>query len=111
MSHVTENDFKHKALCLLNCNVHRIESESFLLRYHVHFRCSPLVCVCLWNQMVDARMLIPQAKPEHLLWTLLWMFLYESIVVITARIGCSHTTFQKYRDSILYALSELDLVS
>ena len=111
MSYMSEEVFRREACVILGTDLMERDNESSLTTYHRHFGTSPRTCSILWNLMVDKESLERESRPKHLLWTLMWMYLYQSYTVLCLYIGCTHKTFQKHRNMIVKALNEIQIVS
>ena len=82
-----------------------------LRQFKAHFGVSPFIVCCLWNRLIEERMLSTTteqpASPRHLLWALLFLKLYTSEEVLSRICGTTAKTFRQRVWLMLIAISGL----
>jgi len=80
-------------------------------RFAAHFGCSVDMCMLIWRKLQRAETLPNMALPKHLLWTLAFLKLYGSEMVMAALCGCHEKTLRKWVWSFIEAIACLEIVS
>jgi hypothetical protein len=85
-------------------------AETFNDRWISHFNTEPEVCFELWTMIQDnpADGLEYDFQPEHLLWALLFLKLYNSYTVLSGMCDCHEDTYSDWVWRILQAIMYLE---
>jgi len=79
-------------------------------RFKAHFGVTPGRCEqiwCLLQHHPHAKILIRNARPIHLMWTLLFLKLYNSDTVLSGMAGCDEKTFRKWKWTFVNAIASM----
>jgi hypothetical protein len=87
-----------------------IRTPGSMRHFKAAFGVSPFMCSVMWNYMDDQENLPHRAQPKHLLWTLLFLKLYNSENVLCSLCECDEKTFRKWVWLMLPAIGSLDHV-
>ena len=79
-----------------------------LRRFKATFGVTPLLCSVLWNWMDDDQKLPEGASPIHLLWTLMFLKLYDTEDVLSLICRCDPKTHRKWVWLMLSAIASID---
>ena len=85
-----------------------IRTRGSMRHFKAVFGVSPLLCSVVWNYMDDDEKLPRRAQPKHLLWTLMFLKLYNSENVLSSMCGCEEKTFRKWVWLMLAAIGSLE---
>lgn len=92
-------------------NRHRRRSKKIeLRRFKAYFGCSPERCAQLWSlihQNKSAKRWVRGGSPQHLMWALLWLKLYNTEEVVSGMAGCDEKTFRKWYWRFVEAIAAL----
>jgi len=83
-------------------------------RYREHFGCSPYLCCLLWDLLHEQQLMTvlgATARPEHILWTLLFLKQYATEAPSAGCFGCNEQTYRKWIWRIVELISQKTLVS
>lgn len=87
------------------------EQHSFATEYRhfrAHFGIAPSTCALLWKAVSHNHYILPpKGQPEHLLWALLYLKLYDSDEVLADLVGVDVKTFCKWSWSFVLAIAKL----
>jgi len=76
--------------------------------FRAHFGVSPSTCALLWKAIVGNRYILPpKATPQHLLWALLYLKLYDTDEVLADLVGVDVKTFCKWSWDMVQAIAKL----
>ena len=64
--------------------------------FKAHFGLSPLVIAAVWNRLEDEALLPANGTPLHLLWTLLFLKLYNTAAVLSTMCGTTAKTYRQW---------------
>ena len=65
-------------------------------KFRHHFGCGAAVCLALWSMLVTTDLLPPDAALHHLLWTLMFMKIYNATAVCNMAGGIDRKTLDKW---------------
>ncbi len=77
-------------------------------KFRTFFGTSPMVCVAVWGMLVCRPL---KSRPEHMLWALMLLKLYNIESVNAALVGVSEKTFRKWAHIFIRLLSNLPVVN
>ena len=103
--------FCEEANLLWNIRVNTPHNTFRAFLYRAYFGLSSYTTAVAWNRLDDLGIIPQELLPKHLLWTLMWLKVYNTEPVMCNMIGTSDKTFCKYRDICLNCLSKLGYVS
>lgn len=86
-----------------------LKTDGFLRRYKALFGVSPFLVFKLWLRIKFCP--IPNAKPHHLLWALLFLRVYATEEVNVALAACDKKTYRKWCWIFVDLISKLPMVS
>ena len=90
------------------------QTKTNVRRFRSFFGTSPEICSDLWELLVMADQIPDYAKPEHLLWSLLFLKVYGTEASLTSMVDCpDEKTFRKWVKIFVTGISwlESDIVS
>jgi hypothetical protein len=100
---------------ILNQAVPSSKSAAFQTRWTSHFQVDPIVCAEAWRlmQITDVDGIVDNGRPEHLLWSLMFLTTYDSESVLARAMRVDEDTFRKWCWLYILKLSylEFDVVS
>jgi hypothetical protein len=101
--------------CEIGSQITRMENFDRGLEHHVrifraHFGVPPRRCARTWNLMLSKNLLPDKAQPKHLMWTFLFLFLYESENVLARMCQCDEKTLRKWTWVFITSIGCLDMV-
>ena len=96
-------DFRRELVRILTMNENLSENTLKEL-FRSHIGCSFEVCADAWNRMVARDSLPGDAKPKHLIWTLMYLKLYDTQRRSSVVLRSDADTIRKWRNIILRAL-------
>jgi hypothetical protein len=76
-------------------------------RFLATFGVAPVVCLTIWNLLVETGNLPPGSFEYHLLWGLMFLKLYCSESIHAALVGCDEKTFRKWSWAFVDGISFL----
>ena len=79
--------------------------------FKAHFGLSPLVVAAVWNKLHDEALLPDKSTPVHLIWTLLFLKLYNTAAVLSTMCGTTAKTYRQWVWKMMDALESLPVVS
>ena len=85
-------------------------------KFRSHFGTTSIVCAIIWKKIYDdenTAQHLKGAKPEHLLWCLLFLKVYSGEAVHASLVGCDEKTFRKWAWTFVTAIADMhdDFVS
>lgn len=80
-------------------------------KFRSFFGCNSGVATYLWNRARRQKVLPGDFTPKHLLWTLAFIKLYDSEIVLSGLCRCDAKTFRKWVWKGIDVLFDLNLVS
>jgi hypothetical protein len=84
-----------------------VENETHLRLWQEHFGVSPVVVCSVWNRMSLWCCLPEKCRPKHLLWTLLFLKVYATELILATLCGCDPETYRGWVKSVLEGLNRL----
>ena len=86
--------------------------KASMRRFKAHFGLEPRVVAIVWKELAESGWLrfagVRLAKPEHLLWCLLFLNNYNVEEIHSSRVGCCETTFRKWAWFYATGIANLD---
>jgi hypothetical protein len=76
-------------------------------RFLATFGVAPVVCLTIWNLLIETGNLPPSSFEYHLLWGLMFLKLYCAESIHAALAGCDEKTFRKWSWAFVDAISFL----
>jgi hypothetical protein len=76
-------------------------------RFLATFGVAPVVCLTIWNLLIETSNLPPGSFEYHLLWGLMFLKLYCAESIHAALAGCDEKTFRKWSWAFVDAISFL----
>jgi hypothetical protein len=76
-------------------------------RFLATFGVGPVVCLTIWNLLLETANLPPGSFEYHLLWGLMFLKLYCAESIHAALAGCDEKTFRKWSWAFVEAISFL----
>lgn len=66
--------------------------------FRAHFGTSPLICSQLWIRTISPKrhIIADGLKPDHLLWALHFIKTYNTMYVLSAKVGVDRKTYAKW---------------
>jgi hypothetical protein len=77
------------------------------LRFRQMFGTDPHICAIMWNKIHPWQTISADARPQHLLWALLFLNQYATEAFNCAITGCSEKTFKKWSTLFIDKVSSL----
>lgn len=76
--------------------------------FRAHFGTSVDVCLALWEWIrVHPRRPLRGMQPKHLMWTLLFLKVYDTEDVLSSRVGTTRKTFRRWIWRVLLLIQTL----
>lgn len=76
--------------------------------FRAHFGVSPSTCALVWKAVSQNRYILPpKATPQHLLWALLYLKLYDADEVLSDIVGVDVKTFRKWSWAMVEAIAKV----
>jgi len=94
--------------------LHRVSNRgrhTSLRRFISCFGCSPRIVAHLWKRIVSKDLAPKGMRPQHLLWSLLFLKNYNTEDFLAPICGTNAKTYRKWIWSCIDVLNDLDLVS
>ena len=88
----------------------KVTLQSVDRRFRTHFGTTSNVCSIIWKKIYDdatTAQELANAKPEHLLWSLLFLKTYTKEPIHSSLVDCDDKTFRKWSWKFVKAISEL----
>jgi hypothetical protein len=85
-------------------------AATFNDRWTSHFNTEPEVCLQIWMMIQDNPVdgLDYNFRPEHVLWALLFLKLYDSYTVLSGMCGCHEDTYSDWMWRVLQVIMYLE---
>ena len=99
-------DFRMELVKILNLN-EKLCKNTLKEKFRCHIGCSFEVCADAWNRMVERDSLPSGAKPKHLLWTLMFLMLYDTQRRSSVVLNSDKKTIRKWNGIMLRALFDI----
>jgi hypothetical protein len=101
--------------CKIGSQIIRMENFDHRSKYHVrifrsHFGIPPRRCARVWNLMLSKNLLPSKSHPKHLMWTFLFLFIYESENILARMCKCDEKTLRKWIWEFIPSIGCLNLV-
>jgi hypothetical protein len=101
--------------CEIGSQIIRMENFDHRSKYHVrifrsHFGIPPRRCARVWNLMLSKNLLPSKSHPKHLMWTFLFLFIYESENILARMCKCDEKTLRKWIWEFIPSIGCLNLV-
>jgi hypothetical protein len=105
---VSEDQFRELGREIMNVRAHRQRSRDREdRRFKAFFGVKPARAYETWSLLIGHRCLPPNAKPEYLLWALLFLKIYATEAVLSGLIGHDENTIRKWVWWLVKALAKL----
>ena len=99
-------DFRRELVKILNLNTKLCEN-TLKEKFRSHIGCSFEVCADAWNRMVERESLPSGAQLKHLLWTLMFLMLYDTQRRSSVVLDSDEKTIRKWNGIMLRALFDI----